>query len=150
MASEGLKLLCAVLLTVAALPAHADGAHVSVSEAWIRWLPGTLPAGGYLTLRNAGDRPAALTAVTSSAYGMSMLHRSRMEGSVNRMEMVKEIPLPAHQTVTFAAQGFHIMLEQPASPVHPGDHVPITLHFADGTTLDALAEVRGPNASGRK
>lgn len=143
-------LLCTALMLLGTAPGRADGGHISVTDAWIRWLPGALPAGGYLTLRNDGDHPATLTAVSSSAYRMSMLHRSRMEGSVNHMEMLDAIPLPAHQTVTFADQGLHIMLEQPASPVHPGDHVALTLHFADGSTLQALAEVRGPAGGGTR
>jgi hypothetical protein len=126
----------------------AAGARVSVTEAWIRWLPGGLPAGGYLTLHNDGDEPVRLTGVTSASYGMTMLHRSRLEGSVSRMEPVGEIVLSPHQTLTFASGGYHIMLEQPVHPVQPGDRVTLTLHFADGSSLDAICTVRKPAGGG--
>ena len=56
-------LLCAGL-------AHAGApAHVTASHAWIRVLPGKLPAGAYVVLRNDGDRPVLLTGASSPAYG---------------------------------------------------------------------------------
>src|SRR5579872_24694 len=108
---------------------------VAADAAWIRWLPGSLPAGGYMTLRNDSDRTQTLTAVTSPDYGVLTLHHTRMQGQVSRMEPVAQLDLPPHQTLSFAAQGYHIMLERAARPLRPGDHVTITLHFADGSTL---------------
>lgn len=140
-------ILCAAVLLAATFQSQAAGTHIVVTEAWIRWLPGDVPAGGYLTLRNDGDQAAQLTGVSSPAYGMVMLHRTRMQGGVSHMDPVSEITVAAHQTLRFAASGYHIMLEQPRQAVHPGDHVPVTLRFADGSTIEANCEVRGPTAN---
>src|SRR5262249_44547279 len=35
-------------------------AAVSVTDAWIRWVPAGNPAGGYFTLHNTGDKPITL------------------------------------------------------------------------------------------
>lgn len=141
--------VCCVWLAALALSAvtWAGTPSIIASAAWIRWLPGSLPAGGYLTLRNDGDRAQILSSVTSPDYGSLTLHRTRMQGQVSAMEPVPQLVLPPHQTVSFAAQGYHIMLAHPARPLQPGDHVTITLHFADGATLAVPFEVRRPDAA---
>ena len=147
--SSGHKSLRTAWLAAWALSAAAAWAAtpaVVADAAWIRWLPGSLPAGGYLTLRNNSDRTQTLTTVSSPDYGTLTLHRTRMQGQVSSMEPVARLDLPPHRTLSFAAQGYHIMLEHAARPLQPGDHVTITLHFADGTTLAVPFEVRGPDA----
>jgi hypothetical protein len=142
----------ACLLLLCAAPVFADQratqVGVSVSEAWIRWLPGSLPAGGYLTLRNNGERACTLTSVSSPDYARASLHRSALQGTVSTMQPVQQIEVPAHQTLRFAPGGYHIMLEQPRRAIRPGDQVSITLHFADGGSLSASFEVRRPDAGG--
>ncbi len=128
----------------AATPAHAP---VKVLHAWIRVLPGALPAGGYAEIRNTGDKPIALTGASSPAYGKVMLHQSTTQNGMSKMHMVKQLPLPAHATVKLAPGGYHLMLMQATHTVKPGDEVPITLHFADGSTLKTDFTARPANAS---
>jgi copper(I)-binding protein len=120
---------------------------ITVTDAWIRWLPANLPAGGYLTLRNDGDQPAALTAVSSPDFRDITLHRTSLRASVSSMQPVAQIAIAAHQAVSFAADGYHIMLEHPTRSVQPGDRVSITLHFADGAAVTVPFEVRRPDAA---
>jgi hypothetical protein len=140
------------LLLLCATPAYAGNsaapADISVSEAWIRWLPGNLPAGGYLILRNDGARACTLTSVSSPDYAHASLHRTGLQGAVSSMQPVQQIAVPAHQTLRFAPGGYHIMLEQAQRPIRPGDRVDIVLHFADGAALPASFEVRPPDAGG--
>lgn len=66
-----------ILKTFAALAALCAGAHayaagaITAQNAWVRWLPNQLPAGGYVTLVNAGDKPVDLVDVDSPDYGPS-------------------------------------------------------------------------------
>ena len=46
-------------------------ATITVSDAWVRWLPANLPAGGYVTLRNTGIRAQTLTGATSPCAACS-------------------------------------------------------------------------------
>ena len=116
--------------------AHAGSAtHVGASHAWIRVLPGALPAGAYVVLRNDGDKPIALTGADSPAYGMAMLHQSSQAGGTSRMAMVAALPIPAHGTQALAPGGYHLMLMDAKHPVQPGDTVRIVLKFDDGSTL---------------
>lgn len=119
---------------------------VQITDAWIRWLPAGLPAGGYLTLRNMSSRPLVLTGASSTTYGTVSLHQSSYRGSTSVMQPVSEITIAPGSTLSFASAGYHIMLEHPSSAVQPGDQVTIALQFAGGASMTALFQVRKPTA----
>jgi len=140
-----LSLLLACLLCAAT--AHASQAdHVHASAAWIRVLPGSLPAGGYVTLRNDGDQPATLQGASSPAYTSVMLHQSSTDTGMGRMRMVGQLVVPAHGQVALAPGGYHFMLMGAGKPVQPGQSVQVTLHFADGSTLATDFQAKPANA----
>ena len=133
MKSPTLLLLSGLLLAGGAHATDAD--HIRASHAWIRVLPGALPAGAYVTLENAGDKPVALRGAGSTIYADVMLHRSSTAGGMSRMTMVDALDVPAHGKAELAPAGYHLMLMQPKAPVKPGDTVTLTLQFGDGSTL---------------
>ena len=137
-------LLAGLLLAGGAHAAAAD--HVRASHAWIRVLPGDLPAGAYVTLENDGDQPVALSGASSTAYAEVMLHRSSTEGGVSRMAMVDSMEVPAHGKAELAPAGYHLMLMRPGAPVKAGDTVTLTLQFTDGSTLPTDFVARPANA----
>ncbi|HET8940741.1 MAG TPA: copper chaperone PCu(A)C, partial [Rudaea sp.] len=55
---------------------QAADATLQIHQAWIRWLPGDLPAAGYAVVTNSGDKPRRLLGADSPDYGGVMLHRS--------------------------------------------------------------------------
>lgn len=132
-------------LAVAAA-AHAAPAApaMQVRDAWVRWLPGDLPAGGYVTLVNNGDRATSLIAASSPDYADVSLHRSRTVAGTSQMMPVHEITVAAHSIVEFAALGYHLMLAHPHKALKPGDRVPVTLSFADGAAMIVQFELRPP------
>ncbi|MFM0737056.1 copper chaperone PCu(A)C [Paraburkholderia xenovorans] len=128
-----------------ASPAHAaDAKAISVKDAWVRWLPGNLPAAGYVTLVNAGDKPVDLVDISSKDYGDAMLHQTVSSGSSQKMVMVDKLTVPAHGQVAIAPGGYHVMLEDAKHKIAPGDTVHLTLKFSDGETLDAPFAVKPP------
>jgi hypothetical protein len=133
-------------ISVCAAARGAENAAVQITDAWVRWLPGKLPAGGYLTLVNSGDRPSSLIAASSPDYAEVSLHRSRNVGGTARMMPVQDITVAAHSTLAFAAHGYHLMLAHPSKPLQPGDRVPVTLQFAGGSSVTVLFELRPPAA----
>jgi len=137
-------LLAGLLLTGGARATDAD--HIRASHAWIRVLPGALPAGAYVTLENDGDRPVALRGASSSVYAEVMLHRSSREGGVSRMAMVDALSVPAHGKAELAPAGYHLMLMRAKVPVKPGDTVTLKLQFGDGSTLATDFIARPANA----
>ncbi len=124
----------------------AGAAQVSVSGAWFRALPSSLPAGGYFAVRNNGG-DVQLKAAQSPACGMLMLHRSAVVGGVATMMMVDSVDIPAGGTVVFSPGGYHLMCMSPTAAMTPGARVPVTLKFGDGTTTTVDFAVR--NASGK-
>lgn len=145
MKSLALPLLLAGLLLSAGVQAK-DAEHVSASHAWIRVLPGSLPAGAYVTLKNDGDQPVALKAASSPTYASVMLHHSSTKGGMSRMTMVDALTIPAHGVVALAPAGYHLMLMQANAPVKPGDTVKVSLKFTDGSALESNFVARPANA----
>jgi copper(I)-binding protein len=135
-----------LLCCVAALAASAS-TTIQIRDAWVRWLPGNLPAGGYLTVINSGDRPISLTGASCEAYASVSLHQSREQGGVANMSPVTAITVRPHATLEFAAEGYHLMLQQPKRTLEPGDHIIITLTFASAAPLAVQFELRSPDGS---
>ena len=144
--TRALPLLAVGLLLAAG--AHATEAeHVRTSNAWIRVLPGDLPAGAYVTLENTGDQPAHLRGARSAGYSDAMLHKSSTDGGVSRMSMASDLTIPAHGKAELSPGGYHLMLMKATSPVKIGDQVKVTLTFGDGSSLDTDFIARPANAT---
>lgn len=140
-------ILSLCLLAVAPLAPAATG--LSLQDAWIRHLPGTLPDAGYFTLRNATRVPVSLVGARSPAFGRVMLHHSvRQPDGRTRMVPVARVDVPAGGAVRFAPGAYHLMLTQPRHPAHVGDRIPVTLIFADGHQLTAAFGIRPASAIG--
>ncbi|AOK29228.1 hypothetical protein WS67_19010 [Burkholderia singularis] len=141
------KLKSVVTLAALSLSLHAAAAGpapIAAQNAWLRWLPNKLPAAGYVTLVNTGDKPVDLVDVDSPDYGMVMLHRTVSNGSTQKMEMVDKLTIPAHGKVDIAPGGYHLMLEEPKHAIKPGDTVHLRLEFSDGEKLDTPFAVKAP------
>jgi copper(I)-binding protein len=138
-----MKLKTLAFLTALSLGTHAFAAGpIAAQHAWVRWLPSRLPAAGYVTLVNSGDKPVDLVDIDSPAYGMAMLHQTVSNGSTQQMVMVDKLTIPAHGQVAIAPGGYHIMLEHPQREIKPGDTVHLHLKFSDGETLDTPFAVK--------
>jgi copper(I)-binding protein len=133
-------LACALAIGTAAL---ADEKGVVVKDPWMQSIIPSRPAAGYFTLSNATARPATLVGAASPDCGMLMLHRSSRMNGEEHMAMVQSIVVPAHGAVKFAPGGYHLMCTEPSKALKPGASVPVTLRFADGSTVTASFPVRG-------
>jgi periplasmic copper chaperone A len=134
-------------LVLAAAPALAGNPALTVSRPWIRFLTPQIPAAGYFSLHNNSGQPAVLTGASSRDCGQLMLHRSMEKGGMAQMDMVAAITVPAHGSVSFQPGGYHLMCTSPSAAVTPGQHVPVTLQFTDGSSLSVDFPVYG--AKGR-
>ena len=136
-------LFALVLLVATAGGAQADG--LTVSDAWMRALPASVPSGGYFTLHNGTGKPATLTTAQSPGCGMLMLHKSSGMAGMTSMDDVAEVIVPAGGTVRFSPGGYHLMCT--GATIKPGQHVPVTLNFRGGAKVTATFAVR--NAAGK-
>lgn len=136
--------LAAMLL--ASTSALAAG-PVHVSDAWIRWLPAKLPAGGYMQLHNDSDRPVELVGASSAQYGEVMLHNTVKKGEVMDMVHIDKVEIAPHGELEFKPGGYHLMLMNPKGTIEPGAKVPVTLKFGGGESTTVEFEVRKTSAS---
>lgn len=133
---------------LALLPPPAAGAvpsDVTVEKPWMRYLLPSIPAAGYMVLRNSGEADAVLTAAASPDCGTLMLHESEDTSGMAVMVAVQSVTIPAHGSVAFAPGGFHLMCMQPKMKI--GDKVPVTLTFKDGSRLPTAMPVYGAQGS---
>ena len=126
-------LLAAALLSVpllAAAPARAADAPVTVEQAWARATPGAAKSGAvYLTVIDHGA-PDRLIGISTPAATMAMLHESFVEGGISKMRMLDGAALEPNKPLTLQPSGLHIMLEGLAAPLRVGATFPLTLTFA--------------------
>jgi copper(I)-binding protein len=147
--------LCGAVQLLIAPPAWSTAASsqatqaqaVQIKAAWIRWLPGGVPLAGYATLANVSDQPLVLTSATSAAFHDLSLHQTLQAGGTVRMSPLERIAIAPHTALDFEARGIHLMLMQPREALDPHGEVPITLHFADGSSLTVQFQVRVSTAS---
>ncbi|WP_347554695.1 copper chaperone PCu(A)C [Robbsia sp. KACC 23696] len=138
-------------------PAHGSAAQMPgsnvpsptlvVRDAWVRWLPGALPAAGYMTLTNTGSRTLSIVGASSPDYGMVMLHRTEHADGHDTMTAIASWPIPAGATVRAApdaADGYHWMLMQASHPIAVGMRISLHLRLADGSTIVVPMPVSPP------
>jgi len=149
--------LVAVLIVASGLTASwAPGAALAgdglrVERPWARAATSLMrPAAAYLTVINGTDKQVTLTGASSPAAGMTMIHKTVMDGSVMKMEPAGEIVIAAGKRFVFKPGGYHIMLMHLKKPIKEGDTFQLSVEFAGGKTLDVKVPVLATAASGPK
>jgi len=111
---------------------------VNVRDAWVRWLPGTLPSAGYMTLTNTGGHDVTVVGASSPDYADVMLHQTRHGNDHDVMQAVASLRIAAGGTVRAApdaSEGYHWMLMRATHPIAVGSHVTLQLRLDDGSTI---------------
>jgi copper(I)-binding protein len=97
-----------------------------------------------MVLGNTAAREHALVGARSPAARVVELHAHLMDGGLMRMRRVERVALPPGDAVRLGPGGLHLMLIGLEGPLAPGDRVPLTLEFEDGTEAEVTAPVRRP------
>jgi copper(I)-binding protein len=119
-------------------------AGVTVEDAWARTSSSNASNGAVYMLLNSATDDAVLSASVAMSVAMSAeVHETTMaeDGSAG-MRVVRSVPLPAAQTVSFEPGGYHIMLMGLVQPLAAGDIISVTLTLRSGGTVTVDAEVR--------
>ncbi|HET7922941.1 MAG TPA: copper chaperone PCu(A)C [Gammaproteobacteria bacterium] len=135
------KLLIAVALMSITAPLYA--ANLAVSNAWVRLLPGDLPLAGYAHVVNDSAHEVTLVSVSSPDFATVQFHQSVDHAGMEEMVQLEQIRIAAGKTLDFAPGGYHLMLMDRKHPLAAGQHVALTLHFADGSRQTVQFVVRG-------
>lgn len=134
----------------AAQPAKTGG--IAIEQAWTRATPPNAPvAGGFLTIRNSGDRADRLVSVTSPDANSVEIHQMTMEDGVMRMRKLADgLPIDAGSVVMLKPGGYHLMFIGPKRPIVEGGTVTATLRFEKAGTREVRFDVRALGSSGAK
>ena len=145
-------LLLGLALPLAAQPAPGAGPETCVcpeqvtlaEPAWVRLPPPNLSVtAAYMTLSNSGDDDLTVVHAESPLAGTVELHEHLQDAAgVMRMRQVRSLSLPSGGRLAMEPGGLHLMLIGLHQPLAEGQIVPVTLHLADGRTLEVPAEVR--------
>jgi periplasmic copper chaperone A len=129
------SILFILLLSLSAcVAAESD---ISISNAWARaTAPGQSVAAAYMDLFSKDD--ATMVKAETEVAGIVEIHSMTMENDVMKMRMLKELVLPAGETVSLAPGGYHLMLFDLQQPLQAGQSATFKLHFrtkAGGTKI---------------
>jgi len=132
-----------LILALTPIASAAEGAGVSVRDAWVRETPpGMSMMAGYMELRNNTSRPQVLVAARSSGFESVTIHRSIVKDGIASMVHAPQIELAANASLIFAPGSYHLMLMNPRRTLRAGDQVVINLEFRGGLVLPVTFEVR--------
>lgn len=99
-------------------------------------MPGTGMSAAYLSLSNNTKQTISISRVSSAQYAAVELHESTIEDGVARMRAIRELRIPAGETVTLRRGGKHLMLMRPTGPA---DAVSLQFFVGDALILTVAA-----------
>jgi copper(I)-binding protein len=144
------KLAMLIVFSAVAAACGGGAGRVSVSDAWIRLLPGDLPAAGYFVLHNGTNRELELIGAAAPDFAQVGLHRSTEQKGMQGMAPVTAVQVPAHADIEFKPGGYHLMLMQAERKLAVGGTAHIELRLADGTQIPVDFAIRGPAGTGSR
>ncbi len=133
-----------LLLMLAAGLQYALAAQpaITVSDAWVRVVPGSEVAAAYFTVTNDGQQPVVVVGVISPLATGAMIHETTLTGTQSAMRPRAQVPIAAHASLQLTPGGMHVMLMGLKQPLKPGDPVPLVLLLEGGATVAFAAPVR--------
>ena len=127
------------------LNAQADGVtdKITINDPYVRAVPPMVrTTAAFMQIQNSDEVESFVVDAATPAAGAVELHMHTNDDGVMRMRRIPHIHLPPGKTVALQPGGLHIMLFDLASPLKPGEELPITLTFQDGSTKSISAIVR--------
>jgi copper(I)-binding protein len=139
--------LCVPLAVSFALAtgAAAEGiaGKVTVTDPYVRAIPPVVKTtAAFMQLESSDSTERFLVAAETPVAAAVELHMHTMDDGVMRMRQIPHVHLPPNKPVALEPGGLHIMLFDLQAPLSPGDTVPLTLVFEDGSRKAVEAVVR--------
>ncbi|MEI6415718.1 MAG: copper chaperone PCu(A)C [Pseudomonadota bacterium] len=118
------------------------GVGIAVSDAYARAAPPGAHSAIFMTLDNRTAKPHALVKAESPAAQAVELHVHVLEDGMMEMRPVPRLELPANQRLTLEPGGAHVMLIGLTGSLSPGQQIPLTLEFEDGSRQALVVPVK--------
>lgn len=143
------RFICSIALITACLvsisPATASDAasDIVVDNPYVRAVPPGQPnSAAFMVLQNNGTAAHSIVEAESNVADVVELHTHINEGGMMKMRQVKQIEIPAQGKTSLQPGGLHVMFLGLKSELKPGQLVPVTLIFEDGSNTTLHAPVR--------
>ncbi|MDJ0740974.1 MAG: copper chaperone PCu(A)C [Gammaproteobacteria bacterium] len=134
-------LLSCLCVTTAAAQRVAD--HVAINDPYIRAVPPVVKTtAAFMQIQNGTDSERFVVDAATPVAAAVELHMHVHDDGVMRMRRIPHIHLPPQRTTSLEPGGLHIMLFNLQRNLQPGDQIPLTLEFDDGSTKTVTAVVR--------
>jgi copper(I)-binding protein len=132
------------LVLLSLLLVACDTRAIEVEDAWGQpSVPGAANSAFYMTLTNRSGVDDTLLAASSASCRAMELHETQVDdrGAVQMRPLARGIPLPAGETVALTVDGRHVMCVGVAESLLVGDHVALTLEFAQADPVTVRATI---------
>jgi periplasmic copper chaperone A len=138
-----LPILAQTVTPTPTAPTFATHGHIEIGSPWARATPPGQHIGAvYLVIRNLGDKSIRLTGAASPVAGAMTIRNMQLTNGFMQLEPVPDgVEVGPKSEVEFGPGGLHLMLVGLKKLLRTGDAFPVTLNFADGTTVDVTAVV---------
>ena len=128
---------------IALLATSTCAAELQMHDAWVAAAPPVAKTqAAYVALANTSDHDIEIMDISAKGFGMVTMHKMIMQGDMAVMEDMPTLLIPAHQTITLAPGGMHIMLMDAKKMAMPGEKVVLTFQYQDGTKQTFTLEVK--------
>lgn len=112
----------------------ASACELKLEQAWVREAPpGSQAMAAYAVLRNPGDAPIDLIAISSPQFGRVEMHSMRMEEGVMKMRPLNQVTIPAGGVAELRGEQ-HLMLLKPKKKLRAGARIALELHLSCGAS----------------
>lgn len=106
--------------------------------------PGAPVAGGYMSIRNKGDRPENLLGVSATFSRGASIHETTMVDGVMKMRaLAGGLEIAPGESVELEPKGHHLMFTELTGPLVEDEMITITLHFEIAGDVDVELHVVG-------
>ena len=117
-------------------------AKVEAVDGYVRLLPpGSPNTVAFMVLKNDGEQPVTLTAVSSPEAARAELHTHLHENGMMKMRRVENVEIPAKGELVFQPGSLHIMLFE-VGTLSQDKPFPLILTLDDGQTISLSLPVK--------
>ena len=138
-----LALVLVLFVAGAAFAHNHEKGEIQIRHPWSRATPPGAKVGvAYMEIRNSGERPDRLLAISTGLAQRVEMHVTEREGEVMKMRQVKSFEIPARESYALRPGGPHLMLVDLAQPLKKGERFTMTLRFERAGEMPIELEVQ--------
>ena len=140
-----IKLLLSTLLLSSLLLSPVVQAEVAISieNAYVRATPPTVTTSAFFAeIKNNSKEDRFIVSAHCQTAGKVELHDVIIDGDVMKMRQIKQIKIPAEQSIRLKPGSLHVMLFNLKKPLQENNTIKVTLTFANGERQTLTAPIK--------